>query len=275
MRQQLLNRNKVQAYTTSWDVTIYTSRASLLMERIMQGEGTRARQVQVIRKVRENNQVASILMQKPDLMTWKPGQFAFLRLKMGTGWSEPRPFTLSCSPVEKYLQMTVKNSGNFTSRVHQLQPGDEVLVSGPYGKFCREIDNQGKLLLIAGGVGITPFLSVLRDLVQKDQSKDICLFWVNKNREDVFALQELSVMTAKLYLTLIFSFTKEDVQDYNFSENAFLEYGRLSLDVLQKYTFPWERFVYLCGPSRMQESVCAELNKGGVEKSTVNREAFV
>src|SRR6202035_4978687 len=83
------------------------------------------------------------------------GQFAIWRFLDAKRWWQAHPFSISAVPDGRRLRITIKNSGDFTGGVHALRPGTPVLVDGPFGKFTERPANS-KVLLIAGGIGITP-----------------------------------------------------------------------------------------------------------------------
>jgi predicted ferric reductase len=88
--------------------------------------------------------------------TFQPGQFAIWRFLDGRRWWEAHPFTLSTLPNDRRLRLTVKASGDFSSRISSLRRGTPVLVEGPFGHFTADAAAASKVLLIAGGIGVTP-----------------------------------------------------------------------------------------------------------------------
>ena len=109
-----------------------------------------------------------------EMLNFKPGQFAFVEIQ-GKEWSEPHPFTISSAPNEDRLRLTMKVLGDWTRKVREeLHPGGEVIVRGPYGRFDASTAECRKQVWIAGGIGLTPFLSKLRAMDEKDD-RDIQL----------------------------------------------------------------------------------------------------
>ena len=92
---------------------------------------------------------------------FQPGQWMMLYLEGRDGWHR-HPFTISSAPHEPLLRVSVKALGDHTSRAHQLEPGMPAVVSAPMGRFDYRRGNEQQAW-IAGGIGITPFLSWLRD----------------------------------------------------------------------------------------------------------------
>ena len=96
-------------------------------------------------------------------LDFRPGQFAMIYLEAKDGWHR-HPFTISGSPGDKSIRITVKALGDHTTRLPEaVQPGMPAVVSGPYGTFDR-LRGTDRQVWIAGGVGVAPFLSWLRSL---------------------------------------------------------------------------------------------------------------
>ncbi|MBN1309361.1 MAG: FAD-dependent oxidoreductase, partial [Chitinispirillaceae bacterium] len=112
----------------------------------------------------------------------KAGQFVTISLRDGNGWTKPRPFTVSNAPGSDIIRITVKRFGSFTSMIHALRPGEEVGIAGPFGDFCGNIEKSKSIVMIAGGIGITPFLSVLRRYRRSRPGLNkTTLFWGNSD----------------------------------------------------------------------------------------------
>jgi predicted ferric reductase len=192
-------------------------------------------------------------------------------------WSEPHQFTISCAPEDEILRLTIKKAGAFTSSVPALKRGTEVKCEGPFGVFCRDIDMKEEIAMIAGGVGITPFLSVLRHFRNIGAKNRVMLFWTNKTIDDVFASDELNEMTKELNLSIVHTISREKEVDKYFQAdfpNVLYVPGYATREVLQKHVdFPRTSF-YLCGPPKMQDSVVGELEACGVHPESVERENF-
>ena len=91
-----------------------------------------------------------------DRIDAQSGQFFLWRFLSGTGWAKAHPFSLSASPNDRFLRITVKDLGDDTHRIQRLRPGVRVFAEGPYGTFTAERRTQRRVALIAGGIGITP-----------------------------------------------------------------------------------------------------------------------
>lgn len=206
----------------------------------------------------------------------RAGQFALLRLPRGRGFSEPHPFTLSGAPQEEVLRFTIKRIGKFTREIHGLSPGERVLCEGPYGVFCADAPTRSSLALIAGGVGITPFLSLLRHLQEIGRAVPTVLLYANKTIGDIIARDELAAMTRTIPLQVIHVISREEFQD-DFpgdGPGVFFERGHITAETLRRYLRRDMAF-HLCGPPAMQTALLKDIRAVfGLKPARVSREQF-
>lgn len=230
----------------------------------------------VVETIAENQNTTSLIIETDaETPTHRPGQFATIRVMREDGWSEPHPFTISCEPSGKRRKFTIKNVGSFTSAVRDLPPGAPIQCSLPYGVFCKDIHDKEYIVMIAGGVGITPFLSVLRAFRQDKAQNRVTLFWANKTLDDAFAAAELEEMTRELALTVVHLISRQpELPPADPSDRIFYEPGRISAALLQKHRAEPIASYYLCGPPAMQDAALAALQDCGVDKDAVQKEAF-
>lgn len=214
--------------------------------------------------------------------SWSPGQFAIFRHESGFfGWTEPHPFTLSCAPGEGKICCTVKAVGPFTKNLPTVGPGTAFLCEGPYGVFTPKFKNGAHLICIAGGVGVTPFLSIIRHVAKKAIPVQVTLIWGNKAKEDIIAYQELSELVKNSsWLRIIHVLSQQrvtaellqEVADDGFS----WEEGFIRGLILEKYiTDTRNAQFFLCGSPPMQKFVLSELKRTlGIPPRKVKRELF-
>ncbi len=195
------------------------------------------------------------------MLEFKPGQFAFVEIE-GKGWSEPHPFTISSAPGEGNLRFTMKVLGDWTRKVREeLKPGGKVQVRGPYGRF--DATHAGrKQIWLAGGIGLTPFLSKLRAM-QKGDDRQIHLVYAVREAQDAIFLDELKDRAAELgNVTLVPLFSGEG----NFAR---VDMMKVKLpDPLDTYDY------FMCGPKPMIDGITADLKKEGVGRHKIHTEAF-
>lgn len=206
---------------------------------------------------------ASEVVLKPvhAMLDFKPGQFAFVEVQ-GKGWNEPHPFTISSAPGEDRLRFTMKVLGDWTRKVREeLEAGGEVLVRGPYGRF--DASRAGnKQIWLAGGIGLTPFLSKIRAM-QKGDDRRIHLVYAAREEQDAIFLDELKTRAAELgNVTLVPLFSDEG----NFARVDIMK-TKLP-DPLGTYDY------FMCGPKPMVDGLMADLKKEGVARERIHTEAF-
>ena len=224
----------------------------------------------------ESQDVTSLILEAPPGVSIRhaPGQFATIRARTDQGWGKPHPFTISCDSGCDTLRFTIKSVGGFTSTIRDLKPGDQLRCDGPYGAFCKDIEAKDPIVMIAGGVGVTPFLSVLRTFRNRKANNRMTLFWSNKTLADVFASDELAAMTRELDLTVVHALTRETPGPDLDSARVHYLSGRLTPAMLIRFSDPAHSAVYLCGPPPMQETLLALLADLGVPRDAVQRETF-
>ena len=233
----------------------------------------------VIKVVPENQEINSLYLQTPDegFGVRKAGQYATIRTMRPEGWSEPHPFTISGAPEDPFIRMTIKQEGAFTRAIPNLKPGDTVKCMGPFGVFCRDIDARPAIVMIAGGVGITPFLSVLRHFRNTHSNNAVTLFWANKGKDEIICADEIKAMTGELNLKVVHALSRDENAPAYYDPaypRVIYEKGRLNPEVFNRHGVFAGPACYLCGPPPMMESALSDLNQLGIAPDTVERERF-
>lgn len=207
---------------------------------------------------------ATEIVLKPvkEMLSFKPGQFAFVEIE-GKGWSEPHPFTISSAPGEDKLRFTMKVLGDWTRKVREeLEPGGKVIVRGPYGRFDTLKVSNKKQVWIAGGIGLTPFLSKIRAMEPGD-ARQIHFVYAARNQEEAIFLDELKARAKELgNITLYPLFSDE-------GEFARIDIAKERLpDSLDTYEY------FICGPKPMVGGLMKDLRTEGVQRKAIHVEAF-
>ena len=208
-----------------------------------------------------NNNVTEIEMEPmKSVMEFYPGQFIFIRF-VGIGISsEPHPFSITSFKGEDNLKIVVKSLGDYTNEVKNLKLGTIAKIEGPFGSFLKNRDLTKKEIWIAGGVGITPFLSLARSL--KDISNDIYLFYCLNDLEDAVFLEELKTLSLsnnKFHLVTWYSKEK----------------GRINVDKIKEITQNISNTsVYICGPISFMKSLRDQFINKGVDSTNIHFEEF-
>lgn len=234
---------------------------------------------EIVKVVPESHDIYTVYLKGPGqkFAGRKAGQYLSVSMPGPNGWSQAHPFTISCAPEDSLLSLTIRRQGEFTSAIPDLKAGTPLKCMGPLGAFCNDIDSKLSIVMMAGGVGVTPFLSVLRHFRNTDAGNKVKLFWANKTIEEAFRIDEISEMTNKLDLTVVHCLSREDdVQRHFQPQYARIRYetGHLSGDILKGDGVTKGAAFYLCGPPPMMESALKELGTLQVEQSEVEQERF-
>ncbi len=215
-----------------------------------------------------------------------PGQFAFLRFFARAARAEEHPFTIASTPYEEnMLRFTIRCSGDFTARLGRLRAGDRCAVDAPYGLFshlAHDPEGDRPLAFIAGGVGVTPFLSMLRSLAaEPSREREILLLWANRTAADIPHKDELEDFLRKLpRLTIIHVLSREEHPQP--TAPGQIRLGRIDAALLKEQVEPLTRpggkagdpLVMLCGPPAMMEAMLEALQAAGVPRRHVVTEEF-
>jgi len=193
----------------------------------------------------------------------EPGQFFFWRFLTPTGWWQAHPFSLSAAPSGPHLRITIKSLGDHTSRLQRIRPGTRVLAEGPYGTFTNDRRRNPRVLLIAGGIGITPLRALLDAFHPGD---DVVLLYRVVRDEDVIFRDELSQFAASHNIT-IHIITGSEIGDDR-TDLLGVEALRRGVPDIRA------RDCYVCGPPALTDAVVRRLGILGVPRSQVHFERF-
>lgn len=202
-----------------------------------------------------------------------PGQFAWI-----TAWKTPfsdseHPFTIASSAERKdAIEMSIKSLGKFTSRIQELETGDKVFVDGPFGYYSVDrYPNTTRLVFITGGIGVTPIISMLRSMVDREDKRAVTFFYCNREWDTLTFREEVEDLQKKLNLKVIYTIERPP-------QNWTGEEGFLNSTILNKYLPPeWKSKgteVFLCGPAPMMNAVERTLLASGFEENQIHTERF-
>lgn len=200
---------------------------------------------------------------------FKPGQFMFIQLMRSGRISSPHPFTISNSPTREKLSITPKELGDFTLTIKDTRPGDLAFIDAPYGvfTFLHDADNL-ELVFIAGGIGITPFISMLRYMYDLGLERKVVLFWSVREEKNLCFLDELAEMQEKMPGFSYYPVLSTAADHSGMSGRLTGEMICNKLDGLQGKSF------YICGLPGLTRAMIADLKSLGVHASMIKSELF-
>jgi ferredoxin-NADP reductase len=182
-----------------------------------------------------------------------PGQATEVAINQ-EGWEdEKRPFTFTSLPSDKHLEFVIKSyhdHDGVTKQFDTLSPGDELIIDDSWGA----IQYKGKGIFIAGGAGITPFISIFRSLQAKGEIKGNRLFFANKTGKDVILESYFQDLLGKDFISVL----DQEVKGGH-------KYGRIDKDFLEKYIRDFSQEFYICGPEPMVKSISQSLKGLGAD----------
>jgi ferredoxin-NADP reductase len=206
--------------------------------------------------------VLKIVTEKPGDINFTPGQAAEISINKN-GWrNEKRPFTFTCLPEDDYLEFSIKtypSHKGVTNELLQLKENDELILHDVFGAIAY----KGKGVFIAGGAGVTPFISIFRFLRSKNLVDGNKLLFANKKRIDIILKQEFENLLGKNFINIL-----SDEKTDGF------EHGHISEEFLKKYIPNFKTNIYLCGPEPMMDAVEKQLSNLGVAEGFIVKEAF-
>lgn len=226
-----------------------------------------------VEKVLPEGDMTTIVMKGEKPFAFRPGQFGFLRLADPAVSEEWHPFSFSSSPKEETLSMTIKSAGDWTDKVKQVKAGSAAFIDGPYGRFSPFFYGEEEpLVLIAGGVGITPMMSIVSYYRKAAPEKQILLLWCARKREDLIRKSGWEVWEkdmAHFHLVPILS------RDPSWPGRK----GRITEEVLKEalgesHIDKDRARYYFCGPAPLEETVLSILQSLAVPKDRLVREKF-
>ncbi len=192
----------------------------------------------------------------------RAGQFLFVRFPNSVTLDESHPFTISSAPHEDVLRVTIKASGDFTrSLFTDLKPGMDAVVEGAYGMFDYKTGGQ-KQIWIAGGIGLTPFLSFIRDM-DGDLKQDVDFYYSVRHKDEALFLDEIETAAKKnprLKTHVRFSVVDGSLGIEEIVRNAS---GALS-----------GYHIYMCGPLPMIQAFEKKFLESGVPAKNIHFEEF-
>lgn len=196
------------------------------------------------------------LSPKSSKLNYIAGQFAFFTLP-AVSKREQHPFTLSSHPHDDNLRITVKGLGDYTNKlVDEVAVGQDLKVEGPYGKFTTSHSKEREQIWVAGGIGITPFLSLLKDYY----TKNVTLYWCVSNENEAHYKEILEDFTKR---NPLFEFILWDT-----SKRGYINIDDMSI------RDPKNKSYFICGPEAMKKSLFKDLKNEGVEMKYIHDEEF-
>jgi ferredoxin-NADP reductase len=201
-----------------------------------------------------------------------PGMFVMVEYKDDkTGTKISRAFSIASSPTASYLEFFISMvHGRFTSHLDAAKVGDTYYITGPYGQFRFTPEKDKKVLFLAGGTGLAPFMSMLRQIKDMQSDNDIVLIYSVKFPTEIIRKQELEELEKILKLKVIITVTRPQEGD---GWNG--ETGHINAEMIKKYAPDVNgRTIYVCGPLGCVNAMKDVVAGMGIDKASIKADVW-
>ncbi len=246
--------------------------ADVCWMRVIRPWGVRRRPWRVDEVIAERGDAVTVVLSPDghDGMRFQPGQFGWLQLEQSAFSISQHPFSFSSSAdTDRRLMITIKQRGDFTNKVPETKVGARAFVDGPYGSFTPDEHEGYGFLLVGGGVGITPLMSMLRTMRDRDDRRPCLLLYGSKNWQGITFRDELEQLQQELTLTVV-HVLEETCTDWR-GESGYINEGLLRRHLPQRF----ERYqCFICGPPPMMDATEEALHSVGIPTHHIHSERF-
>jgi ferredoxin-NADP reductase len=213
---------------------------------------------------------------KPKGFSYTAGQFAEFILPAAKGekaGEQVHPFTLSSAPHEPFLMLTTRmRDSEFKRRLGAAPIGTELTVKGPFGELVLDTDPGRPTIFLTGGIGVTPFRSMLVDAAHRNSPHRIVMFYSNRRPEDAAFLDELQRLEKEHpKFSLVATMTQMPKSDRSWKG----EVGKIDMEMIARHLKgSGSPVYYIAGPPGMVDGLNEMLREGGVDERSIRTEQF-
>jgi len=206
--------------------------------------------------------VLRIVTDKPHGFSFSPGQATEVSINK-EGWrGQKRPFTFTCLPDDDYLEFTIKTypeKKGVTNELLKLEKNDELILHDVFGA----IHYNGEGIFIAGGAGVTPFISIFRYLNSKHEIGNNKLIFANKTKADIINEEEFRILLGDNFINIL---SDEDIEGYL--------HGFITQNIIEANVGNTNPLFYLCGPPPMMDAIEKIFENMHVPQQSIIKEEF-
>lgn len=184
-----------------------------------------------------------------------------------------RFFTIASSPTEESILLATKmpqdRPSSFKGALKDIKNGDTIYTSSLAGEFILPKDRSKKMVFIAGGIGITPFRSIIQYLLNKKESRDMVLFYSSGKQSEIAFKEIFDKAEKQAGLKTVYVLTKDNPKNWD-GETRYIDEA-----MIKKYVADWkDRVFYASGPEGMVQNFEKMLAKMGIKKKNIKRDYF-
>ncbi|MFH2137995.1 MAG: FAD-dependent oxidoreductase [Candidatus Omnitrophota bacterium] len=225
----------------------------------------------LIQRIKRTPEVESFRFKTKEPVVFLAGQFLRVIFDANNKQNQElnKYLSFSCAPGKEYIEVTKKLSASeFSQRLKSLKTDDEVLFEGPMGK-CVLKDGEGKAGFLAGGIGITPVISMIEDIKNRELDINVILFYSNRNPQEIAFKKELDLWESD---------NTEIVHTLTDCESADIKcvYGYIDKELILRYTADIKtRPFFIFGPPKMVQSMKNVCLEAGCDQNMIKSEGFM
>lgn len=220
------------------------------------------RELPFIESIQESEDVYSFLFEKQPDLAWKPGQYGLFSIAHKAVKNGTKPFSIASAPAENVVRITTRigeSPSDYKKAMLELKPGMKIKMSGPVGGF--HLDGAtGPALFIAGGIGITPYRAILKDLAGAGNGKGghIRLLYMDSKKNYLYQ-NELDDLAARTSAQIAYLDSREALER---EIDAFMAQHKSS------------GTYYVAGPKPFVDAIVNGLKNKNIAKSNIKKDAF-
>ncbi|MCS6878821.1 MAG: ferredoxin reductase family protein [Geminicoccaceae bacterium] len=256
-----------------WLALLALAAFTLLNVYVLRPLGLLARpfRIEAVEKIADRTWSVRLVEERPGRFAFRAGQFAWATLDRSPFSLVEHPFSIASAPADlPRVEFVIKEAGDFTSRLDRLRIGGRAYLEGPHGNFTLEGRDAAGVALVAGGVGVAPVLSLLRQAAAERDPRPWLLIYGNRHAGQIVHREELESLASRLDLRIVHVLGEPP-------EGWKGEVGQLDRALLARHVDParmadWLFFV--CGPPAMIEAVEEALVSLGVRRGRIVAERF-
>ncbi|WDE98384.1 NO-inducible flavohemoprotein [Lentisphaera profundi] len=252
-----------EAYGFLADILIGVEKAKYAKTAEKAGGWNGYKEFKVAKKVKESASVTSFYFEAADgtpVISYDAGQYISIKLEIPGEGNIVRNYSLSDWGGES-LRISVKKDGMFSTHLHnEIKEGDTVKLNAPYGVFKLD-SNSRPIVLVSGGVGLTPMLSMLHKLSKTNSSRSVSFLHGTQNQSELAFENEIKELTQKSNFSVKTFFTEDN-------KRIGLEQLQEACDGVKETDF------YICGPATMMKALYKSLKDWGVAEENIHYEYF-
>lgn len=201
--------------------------------------------------------VQRIVVKKPEGYSFIPGQATEIAINKSGREDKKRPFTFTSLDNDENLEFTIKiydDHHGVTEQIGKLKTGEDLILHDVWGS----INYDGPGYFIAGGAGVTPFISILRMLEHDEKLGGHYLLFSNKSEKDIILKGEFTRMLGNRFINTL---TQEEKEEF--------DYGKIDKNYLKERIEDFNQKFYVCGPKQMVKDIREQLSELGADSSAV------